>query len=85
MRYTVEYTPAAYNDLASIWNQASDQQAVADAADEIDWLLARFPERHGQPYNGYRVHSVWPLEVLYEIIPDDRRVRVLEVTFIGLT
>jgi hypothetical protein len=83
MRYTVVYMPAAINDLASIWIQAPDQQAVADATDEIDRLLAQSPETLGRPYNGYRILRVSPLEVVYEVSPDDCLVRVFEVTYVG--
>jgi hypothetical protein len=41
MKYTVVWLLQAENELADIWNNASDRQAVADAADRIDWHLSR--------------------------------------------
>ncbi|MEX0643503.1 MAG: hypothetical protein WD468_12420 [Pirellulales bacterium] len=43
MKWTVTYLPAAQDHLASIWLNAQDQQAVADAADELDRLLSIDP------------------------------------------
>lgn len=83
MRYTLIYDPAALNDPADIWALAPDRQAVTDAADDIEWLLKRSPETRGRPYNGNRVLQVKPLEVVFEVSPDDRRVRLLEFTFVG--
>jgi len=39
MRYTVGWLSSAINELATIWNNAADRQAVSRAADEIEVLL----------------------------------------------
>ncbi len=59
-----------------IWNQAVDRQAVADAADQIDDLLARTPLTAGTIQGSvFRLH-IDPLEVIYSVSPDDNRVEV---------
>jgi hypothetical protein len=80
MQYTVIWTPEAENALATIWMQASDQQAVADASNAIDRRLRTSPERLGTDLGGgQRFLQVTPLVVIFTIEPDDCRVRVLEV------
>jgi hypothetical protein len=61
MRYTVTWVRTAEHELARIWNQATDRQAVADASDEIDDLLARAPMSAGSPAGVVRKLMVWPL------------------------
>jgi hypothetical protein len=48
MRFTVIWTGAAQNELALIWTQALDRQAVADAANRIDRLLRFAPMTAGE-------------------------------------
>lgn len=36
MIYTVVWVPSAITNLARLWIQAADQQAVSDSADRID-------------------------------------------------
>jgi hypothetical protein len=80
MRYTVTWAPEAESELARIWTQASDQQAVADASNTIDRRLRTSPERLGTDMGGgQRFLQVTPLVVIFTIEPDDCRVRVLEV------
>lgn len=46
-RYTVEWSPVALDQLADLWSEADDRNAVADASDRIDQLLVYNPERKG--------------------------------------
>jgi hypothetical protein len=48
MKFTVIWQPSAEEDLVRIWNAASDRQAVADAADQVDNLLASSPQTAGE-------------------------------------
>jgi hypothetical protein len=80
MHCTVTWDPGAVNDLADIWNQATDRQAVADAADEIDRVLRDFADTVGESLGANRRLRVGPLEVHYTVSPDDCLVCVQKVT-----
>jgi hypothetical protein len=76
MPYRVDWLPGPMAALAHIWNQAVDRQAVADAADQIDDLLARNPLTAGTVQGSvFRLH-IDPLEVIYSVSPADHRVEV---------
>jgi hypothetical protein len=47
MPYTVTWLPSAINELARIWNQAPDRQAVADASNAIDQLFKKSAYNRG--------------------------------------
>ena len=83
MRFTVIWDESVQDELARIWLQAADQQAVADAADHIDHLLKFSPERVGQAYDGDRRLIVEPLEVIYSVSMEDCMVRVLHVDLLS--
>ncbi len=82
MRYIVNWRPVALDQLALIWIQAPNRQAVADAAHRIDLALRIDPDQKGRPRNGYWLYSDLPLVVAYEIIPDDCMVRIVRVIHI---
>ena len=79
MRYTVVWRKPAAAGLAQLWTKAQDQQAVADASDRIDAAPRDDPELKGKPFGKFWTIEEPPLAVLYEIIPDDRMVRVMTV------
>ena len=80
MNWTVVWQRRAQNDLAALWNAATDRQAVADAANRIDALLHRDPEGVGAPRSAtHRVLRVAPLVVQYEVSRDDCLVSVFDV------
>jgi hypothetical protein len=81
MRYTVVYEPLALLDLPRLWMAAADRQAVTNAANDIDRLLCSSPTSVGTPFGSFRRMTVSPLEVLYNISPDDRMVRVYTLRF----
>lgn len=79
-RYTVAWYADAQDQLASIWIDAPDRNAVSSAADSLDRELATDPERKGRPVGDrLRVLHEPPLEVLFDVIEPDRLVRVLTV------
>jgi hypothetical protein len=82
MRFTVVWDPTAERDLTNFWLQAPDQQAIADAADEIDRLLRLFPLRVGTPFGSDRILTVEPLEVVYTVSAADCLVTVLSVVLV---
>ncbi len=80
MKYTVVWIPSAEQDLAELWLIATDRAAVTQAANEIDRLLRHDPEQQGESRSdGVRVLLVAPLGVQFEVLSDDRLVRVLHV------
>jgi hypothetical protein len=46
--FTVEWLPDALRELASLWLQAVDRNAVTAAQEEADRLLAQDPEGNGR-------------------------------------
>jgi plasmid stabilization system protein ParE len=79
MRYTVVWLPSAEEELAHIWNGAVDRQAVSRAADEIEVLLRTSSQARGGNDEGTDAFTIFPLAVIFEVSPDDRKVTVLEV------
>jgi plasmid stabilization system protein ParE len=79
MRYTVEWLPSAVDELATIWNDAADRQAVSRAADQIEVLLRTSSQVRGGNGEGTHAYTIFPLAVIFEVSPDDRKVTVLEV------
>jgi hypothetical protein len=66
MRYTVTWRRAALNQLAIIWMNALDRQAVTDAADALDALLRIDAHLVGESRSGNtRVLAETPLVVCF--------------------
>ena len=82
MRYTVTSIPAADEELAAIWADAADRDAVTRVAHEIDRLLCtdplRFATAQGDKY--WLVET--PLAVYFSFSPDDCMVCILHVTVV---
>jgi hypothetical protein len=80
MKFTVVWRPEAERALAALWIDASDRQAVADAADAIDTALHTRPLDVGESrVVNIRILTVLPLSVYYDVHEDDRLVAVWEV------
>ena len=77
MRYTVTATDLAIDALNRFWLTAPDPAAVTTASNQIDQLLKTRPEQRGVPFGMFRRFTVWPLEVLYHVSPDDCLVTIL--------
>lgn len=74
--YRVVWTGQARRDLAAIWLNSSDRNAVARAQAICDQGLAFDPERHGEFLaEGLWAITVAPLRLSFEI--DGARSRVL--------
>jgi hypothetical protein len=72
--------------LAQVWLDAPDRNAVTAAANEVDRLLAIDPAGQGESRAaGLRVLIVEPLMVGYMVNDDDRRVIVFSVRYFGPT
>jgi hypothetical protein len=80
MSYTVVWVPAAEQELAQLWMDAAQRREVTQAAREIDYRLRFAPVEQGESRaHGRRILLVLPLGVTFEILPEDRLVRVLDV------
>jgi plasmid stabilization system protein ParE len=79
MIYTVVWTPDALDQLAALWPQAADRDAVTRAAQRIDHLLRHDPDTRGVDFYGDRLLVEPPLHVVYSVHRDDRLVKVQQV------
>lgn len=80
MRYTVVWSPDTERELATIWNDATDRQAITDAANLLDRELARDPANLGESRpSGLRIAHCLPLGIRFQVLDEDRLVRVLAV------
>jgi len=78
MRYTVLFDNPAESQLARIWLQAVDKQAVADASNRIERELARDAHLKGTPFGAFRRYADDPLAVLFHVDPGDCKVRIIQ-------
>ena len=80
MKYTVLWTPLAERDLADLWLQSPDREAVRSAADTLDSLLRVDAHLRGESrYESLRVLLAAPLGIDVDVDEDDRTVWVLRV------
>lgn len=81
MNYAVAWTPGAEQELVAVWVAATDRNAVTLASHQLDEDLARDPYGRGVERNSpaNRTAVELPLGIDYEIIEDDKKVRVLRV------
>jgi hypothetical protein len=81
VNYAVVWEPAAENELAAIWVAAPDQRVITNRAFRIEQALATSPFTVGRRRNASVNRTLLdpPLGVDYEIIEDDKKVRVLRV------
>ena len=81
MKYTVLWTPSAERDLADLWLQSPDREAVRSAADTLDSLLRVDAHRRGESrYESLRVLLAAPLGIDVDIDEDDRTAWVLRAS-----
>ncbi len=80
MKYTVVWSPEAENELAEVWIDAVDRQAITVAQEAIDNKLSANPgECVTHVAEGLYLLRVPPLQVLFEIHELDRLVAVTAV------
>lgn len=80
MRYHIVWQPQAEQQLAAIWLASADRGQVTAASHRIEQLIGTDPWHQGESRSGTtRMLFEHPLAVVYEIIEDDKRVRVLVV------
>jgi len=79
-RYTVVWHQGAHDELARLWLDAPDRNAVRQAADAVDRELGTDAAGKGAPVSeDLRRLIVPPLRVLFSVSEADRMVRVLGV------
>jgi hypothetical protein len=80
--FTVDWSDAAIDDLADIWNRAPDRRAVTTAEKVIEQLLARDPVANGDHLGEglYRLHQP-PLMVYYSVDSTQRTVEVTQANY----
>jgi hypothetical protein len=80
MSWTVVWLPGAERELAELWLEASDRNAVTEAAHWIDQRLKSEPENEGESRpDGRRILFAAPLGVIFRAISRDQRVVVSHV------
>ena len=80
MSYTVVWRPEAEDELARLWNAATDRGAVAVAADSFDAAIGRNPLDVGESIGGpSRMTFVDPLAFIFDVFPQLRQVLVKTV------
>ena len=85
MKYRVIFVKRARNDLATIWLEATDQSNVTMAAAKIEQELTIRPLEMGESRGSSVSRTVIypPLAYDFEVIEDDKKVRVLHVWKLG--
>ena len=79
MIYTVVWLPSAIGQLAQMWTDAHDREAVTAAADRIDDVLRRDPHAKCSGGTDALVLIIPPLIVDVSISDDDRIVTISAV------
>jgi hypothetical protein len=79
MIWTVTWLPDAEDELARIWISAGNRQAITDAAARIDKELRRNADQQGVGHGDQRLLHKPPLMVIYEVFPNDRIARIVQV------
>lgn len=81
MNYRVEWPDDPLDELANVWTVAPDRNAVTAAAHQIEQDLARAPYARGFLIGSPQTRTTveYPLGIDYEIIEDDKKVRILRV------
>lgn len=86
MKYEVIWLYDALDQLAAIWNDAPDQDAVTAASYRVDQRLATNPAVEGESRTGTeRITFEPPLCILFRVFESEKSVEVATVTFINRT
>src|SRR5262249_42954927 len=79
-RFTVNWLPAAEQELADAWLHAPDRESVNKAARAIDQLLESTPQDSGESRrDGRRILFSPPLGVIYRVHAESNLVEVVHV------
>ena len=84
MRFTVVWRETALQQLARVWLEATDREAVNQEVDQIDLELRDDPDQKGDDYYGDRYLLLPIMWALYTVRPDDRTATVLQIGRTGI-
>jgi plasmid stabilization system protein ParE len=81
MKYSVTWTKTALNQLAEIWNDSASRNDVTAASHHLEQAVSLHPLDLGESRHTSVVRVAYrkPLGMEYEVIEDDKKVRVLRV------
>jgi len=79
MKWTVVWTKEAEDELADLWIRDDERAAITSAAYRIEHELRTDADLKGEDFYGDRIYQYGPLAVAFELQPDDRFVRVIQV------
>jgi hypothetical protein len=81
MNYIVHWTDVALDELAAVWNVAADRNAVTTASHSFEQDVAADPYGRGlfRPSSANYTAVELPLGIEYDVIEDDKTVRILHV------
>jgi plasmid stabilization system protein ParE len=84
MSFAVTWKPDALDELARVWVDATDRDAVTAASHRVEQLLGRDPLGQGESRSGNaRVMFDPPLAVVYRVNTARRRVTIFSVRPLG--
>jgi hypothetical protein len=72
MRWTVVWNVPVQQDLAEIWLNSTNREAIRAAADQIDKELTNDAHQKGEDFYGDRLLVISPLAVVYSVSNEDR-------------
>jgi hypothetical protein len=80
MSFSVVWRPEAEDELARVWTDAADRNAVSAAADSFDTAVAVDPFDVGEGLDWpTRIAFVDPLAFIFDVVPQSRKVLVKTV------
>ena len=83
MNFTVTWMPPTEGQLATIWMNAMDRNAVTEAMYKLEQRLAEDPLNEGESRAGdERIAFELPLSVLFQVFPDDMKVEVYTIGYV---
>lgn len=84
MNYDVFLIPSAEQELAAAWLKSPDRKAVTQATHRLEKRLGMDPLRIGESRQSSvrRIAFEPPLGIEFEVIEDDKKVRILGVWLI---
>ena len=81
MKYTVEWTPPAEDELIALWAASTDQALLTLVIHQLEQRLRLDPYRIGRRRQSSvnRVVLSSPIGMSFEIIEDDKKVLILAI------
>ena len=81
MKFTVTWRVSAEHKLTEMWLGSRDREAISEATTQIEQILGSSPLNAGESRSGdYRILIADPLAVVFSVWPEDRLVKIVEVS-----